>query len=236
MRCVVPTTTRRLGSNVDTRRSPALSISHTGGHAANAYADDPLSDTSGLPSMTCSCRWMPVQTLSLTARRSSRKRSAGVGSGSLKICWSEAPISSGVPAAGTPGPAREKVAALGGNLFVGRVHSRHRAHPYPADHGKTDRDTRSRNDRSCGFNARSGRTSSMLKRQVPACAPHLTVFGTGAGGLLFPNRKGAGWRRGSFNDRVWKPALRRAGPPSGFGIHAGRHTYASALIADTRTR
>jgi integrase len=68
---------------------------------------------------------------------------------------------------------------------------------------------------------------------IDALRTHLASFGTGENGLLFPNRKGAGWRRGSFNASVWKPALRRAGLPSGFGIHACRHTYASVLIADT---
>ena len=66
---------------------------------------------------------------------------------------------------------------------------------------------------------------------VDALRTHLALHGTGAGGLLFPNPKGAGWRRGSFNDSVWKPALRRAGLDSGFGMHACRHTYASVLIA-----
>jgi integrase len=30
---------------------------------------------------------------------------------------------------------------------------------------------------------------------------------------------------------VWKPTLRRAGLPTGYGMHALRHTYASTLIA-----
>ena len=68
---------------------------------------------------------------------------------------------------------------------------------------------------------------------IDALRVHLATYGTDEGGLLFPNRKGAGWRRGSFNDSVWKPALRRAALPTGFGIHACRHTYASVLIADT---
>jgi integrase len=67
---------------------------------------------------------------------------------------------------------------------------------------------------------------------VDALRAHLTAHATGEGGLLFSNPKGAGWRRGSFNDSVWKPALRRAGLPAGFGMHACRHTYASLLIAD----
>ncbi len=66
---------------------------------------------------------------------------------------------------------------------------------------------------------------------IDALRTHLASYGTGTGGLLFANPKGTGWRRGSFNDSVWKPALRRAGLPSGFGMHACRHTYASILIA-----
>lgn len=69
---------------------------------------------------------------------------------------------------------------------------------------------------------------------IDALRTHLAAYGTGQDGLLFPNRKGAGWRRGSFNDSVWKPALRRAGLPTRFGIHACRHTYASLLIAEIR--
>ncbi len=68
---------------------------------------------------------------------------------------------------------------------------------------------------------------------IDALRRHLARYGTGEDGLLFPNPQGSGWRRGSFNDSVWKPALRRAGLPSGFGMHACRHTYASLLIADT---
>jgi integrase len=65
---------------------------------------------------------------------------------------------------------------------------------------------------------------------VDAVGQHLATYGTGQDGLLFPNPKGAGWRRGSVNDSVWKPLLQRAGLPSGFGMHALRHTYASSLI------
>ena len=49
---------------------------------------------------------------------------------------------------------------------------------------------------------------------------------------MFANRRGGIWRRGSFNDSVWKPALRRAGLDERFGFHALRHTYASGLIAE----
>jgi integrase len=66
---------------------------------------------------------------------------------------------------------------------------------------------------------------------VDALAAHIERYGTGPEGLLFANPRGEVWRRGSFNDSVWKPALRRAGIPTSYGMHALRHTYASSLIA-----
>jgi integrase len=66
---------------------------------------------------------------------------------------------------------------------------------------------------------------------VNALASHLEQRGTGPDGLVFTNPRGEMWRRGSFNDSVWKPALRRAGLPNSYGMHALRHTYASSLIA-----
>ena len=63
-------------------------------------------------------------------------------------------------------------------------------------------------------------------------ARHLETYGAGSEGVVFANRRGETWRRGSFNDSVWKPALRRAGLDERFGFHALRHTYASGLIAE----
>ena len=63
-------------------------------------------------------------------------------------------------------------------------------------------------------------------------ARHLETYGAGSEGVVFANRRGGIWRRGSFNDSVWKPALRRAGLDERFGFHALRHTYASGLIAE----
>jgi integrase len=63
-------------------------------------------------------------------------------------------------------------------------------------------------------------------------ARHLERYGAGENGLVFPNRRGGIWRRGSFGDSVWKPALKRAGLDERFGFHALRHTYASGLIAE----
>lgn len=66
---------------------------------------------------------------------------------------------------------------------------------------------------------------------VDALAAHIERYGTGEDGVLFTNPRGEVWRRGSFNDSVWKPALRRASLPHEYGMHALRHTYASSLIA-----
>ena len=63
-----------------------------------------------------------------------------------------------------------------------------------------------------------------------ALAAHLADEPTD--GLVFRNRRGHPWRRGSFNDAVWKPALTAAGLPSALGFHCLRHTYASGLIAE----
>jgi integrase len=76
----------------------------------------------------------------------------------------------------------------------------------------------------------SRRTLALPPFVVEALRLHLARYGVGEGGLLFPNPAGTGWRRGSFNDSVWKPALRRAGLPLGFGLHATRHTFACGLI------
>lgn len=76
----------------------------------------------------------------------------------------------------------------------------------------------------------SRRTLSLPPFVVEALRLHLERYGIGENGLLFPNPAGSGWRRGSFNDSVWKPALRRAGLPLGFGLHATRHTFACGLI------
>lgn len=48
---------------------------------------------------------------------------------------------------------------------------------------------------------------------------------------MFFSPRGGLWRRGSFNETVWKPALERAGLPREHGFHALRHTYASSLIS-----
>ncbi len=77
------------------------------------------------------------------------------------------------------------------------------------------------------------------RRSVPlppvvtaALAQHLDEHGVGQGGLLFRNPRDLAWRRGAFNDSVWKPTLRRAGLDVRHGLHAARHTYASGLIQE----
>jgi integrase len=80
----------------------------------------------------------------------------------------------------------------------------------------------------------SYRTVGLPAFVVRALRQHLDTVGVGEGGLLFTNPSGRGWRRGSFNDSVWKPSLRRAGLPTGYGIHATRHTFAAALISAGR--
>jgi integrase len=50
--------------------------------------------------------------------------------------------------------------------------------------------------------------------------------------LVFANTAGGPVNRGSFNDRVWKPALATAGvePTRENGYHVLRHTYASTQL------
>ncbi|MDT7539905.1 MAG: hypothetical protein QOI82_3490 [Actinomycetota bacterium] len=80
--------------------------------------------------------------------------------------------------------------------------------------------------------AASRRVLPLPEFVVRAMARHLEIYGPGVDGIVFSNRRGQIWRRGSFNDSVWKPTLRRAGLDEAFGFHALRHTYASGLIAE----
>jgi site-specific recombinase XerD len=52
--------------------------------------------------------------------------------------------------------------------------------------------------------------------------------------LVFTNTAGGPLNRGSWNDRVWKPALRTAGlgATRDEGYHMLRHVYASTLLSD----
>lgn len=67
---------------------------------------------------------------------------------------------------------------------------------------------------------------------IDALSHHIAVHGTRPDGVIFRNPHDGLWRRGAFNDSVWKPTLVRAGLPTAFGMHALRHTYASGLIAE----
>jgi site-specific recombinase XerD len=66
---------------------------------------------------------------------------------------------------------------------------------------------------------------------VIALARHTELFRLGPEQTVFFSPRGGVWRRGSFDDSVWKPALERAGLPREFGFHSLRHTDASSLIA-----
>ena len=71
---------------------------------------------------------------------------------------------------------------------------------------------------------------------VDALAHHISVYDTREDGVIFRNPRGGLWRRGTFNDSVWKPTLVRAGLPTAYGMHALRHTYASGLISEGRVQ
>ena len=79
--------------------------------------------------------------------------------------------------------------------------------------------------------AASRRVVPLPQFVVTALARHIELFGLGPEQTVLFSPRGDLWRRGSFNDSVWKPALRRAGLPHEYGFHALRHTYASSLIA-----
>jgi integrase len=66
---------------------------------------------------------------------------------------------------------------------------------------------------------------------VDSLARHLETVPLGPDGALFVSPAGNLWRRGSFNESVWKPLLLRAGLDQAYGFHALRHSYASGLIA-----
>lgn len=67
---------------------------------------------------------------------------------------------------------------------------------------------------------------------LEALSVHISARGTREDGVLFRNPHGGLWRRGAINTCFWKPTLVRAGPPTSYGMHTLRHTYASGLIAE----
>jgi len=76
------------------------------------------------------------------------------------------------------------------------------------------------------------RTVPLPETVAAALAEHLRAFPAERDGLVFTNTTGAPINRGSFNDRVWKPAVVAAGlePTRHNGFHALRHHYASVLL------
>jgi integrase len=79
--------------------------------------------------------------------------------------------------------------------------------------------------------AASRRVIPLPRFTVDALNTHIEKYQPGPDEALFLNSRGGLWRRGAFNDSVWKPTLLRAGLPTTHGTHALRHTYASTLIA-----
>jgi integrase len=74
----------------------------------------------------------------------------------------------------------------------------------------------------------SRRTIPLPQVALEGLAVHLQRFPTD--GLLFTDDSGRMIRRATFNQSVWRPAVRTAGLPAGSGFHALRHYYASLLI------
>lgn len=75
----------------------------------------------------------------------------------------------------------------------------------------------------------SVRTVPLPQVAVDALARHVEQYGTGPGGLVFTDDAGEPVPRFTFS-RVWRPAAAVAGIPTGTGMHALRHYYASLLI------
>jgi integrase len=78
--------------------------------------------------------------------------------------------------------------------------------------------------------AASRRSIPLPRFTVDALTTHIEEYDMGPDQALFVNSHGRLWRRGTFNNSVWKPTLLRAGLPTTYGMHALRHTYASTLI------
>jgi integrase len=76
----------------------------------------------------------------------------------------------------------------------------------------------------------SYRTVPLPDVVLEALAEHVRGFPPGEFGLIFTDEKGRPLRRSNFS-LVWTPAARSCGIPSGTGVHALRHYYASVLIA-----
>jgi integrase len=76
----------------------------------------------------------------------------------------------------------------------------------------------------------SRRTVPLPDTVVDAIALHLARYQSGPHGLVFTNDRGEPIRRTWFSAEVWRPAIKKAGLPSGTRFHDLRHFYASLLI------
>lgn len=78
------------------------------------------------------------------------------------------------------------------------------------------------------------RTVPLSDTVAAALSEHLRAYPADGEDLVFTNTAGRPINRGSFNDRVWKPAVIAAGlePTRDNGMHALRHTFASVLLAE----
>ncbi len=77
--------------------------------------------------------------------------------------------------------------------------------------------------------AASYRTVPLPQFVCDALAAHLAAFPVGPGGFIFTSSSGEPIRRTKFSN-IWRPAVAKAGAPTGTGFHALRHYYASLLI------
>jgi integrase len=77
----------------------------------------------------------------------------------------------------------------------------------------------------------STRTIPISAVILEALAEHIRTYPPGPQGWLFTAVQGGTIRSTNFMRTYWRPAARTAGIPSGTGLHALRHHYASVLIA-----
>ena len=78
---------------------------------------------------------------------------------------------------------------------------------------------------------RSRRTVPLPEVVAEALAKHIAINPVNNDGLLFTTLHGLPWRHEYYGSRVFAPAVRKAGLPTGTTTHALRHHYASVLLA-----
>ncbi|HZI97088.1 MAG TPA: site-specific integrase [Actinomycetales bacterium] len=78
--------------------------------------------------------------------------------------------------------------------------------------------------------AASVRTIPLPRVVVEALAAHLAEHPADDGGFVFTSEGGRSLRRTRFSERVWRPAVAKAGLPTSTRFHDLRHFYASLLI------